>query len=338
MSSPDPVSRSPSPSSSEAPTALGKSKQNHLPGFTSLSPQVLVQDADPSTLPATPKDPTTIILYSWGDALPKHVSKYVEGYRALFPAAKIVLIFSPILRALYTTLAQRAKTMIPVIEAVFGQGSTTTLVPRLSLARESSPAAKRVLVQVMSNTGGINFASTLHAYRQLVGPDAPPFPVDMMVCDSTPGSTVFMTNIGPWSKALALGAASYLPWPFVVTRALAVVFLAAVNSMAILMRETSAAVFSVAAVNDPHLLDIKARRLYLYSKEDDIIHWEDIEKHAADAREKGYQVAEGEMFEGTGHVGHLRAHPEQYWKAIQRVWEETVNGVKEKANEVAKVY
>lgn len=338
MSSPDPVSRSPSPSSSESSAALEKPKHDHLPGFTSLSPQVLVQDAAPSALPATPNDPTTIILYSWGDALPKHVAKYVEGYRALFPAAKIVLIFSPILKALYTTLAQRSKTMIPVIEAVFGQGSTTTPSPRLSLARESSPAAKKVLVQVMSNTGGINFASTLHAYRQLVGPDGPSFPVDMMVCDSTPGSTVFMTNIGPWSKALAVGAASYLPWPFVVTRALAVVFLAAVNSMAVLMGETSAAVFSVAAVNDPHLLDIKARRLYLYSKEDDIIRWKDIEEHAAEARAKGYQVAEGEMFEGTGHVGHLRAHPEQYWKAIQRVWGETVDGVRETGKDVEKVY
>ncbi|KAM7199026.1 Eukaryotic protein of unknown function (DUF829) domain containing protein [Rhypophila sp. PSN 637] len=333
MSLPEPVSRSPSPS-----TAVEKTKVNHLPGFTTLSPQVLVQDADSTVSPASHTDPTTVILYSWGDALPKHVSKYVEGYRTLYPAAKIVLIFSPILKALYTTLSVRSKTMIPVIEAVFGVGSTTTLVPRLSLARQNCPAAKRVLVQVMSNTGGINFASTLHAYRQLVGPDAPPFPVDVMVCDSTPGSTVFMTNIGPWSKALAVGAASYLPWPFFVTRALAVVFLAAVNGMAVLMRETSAAVFSTAAVNDPHLLDIKARRLYLYSKEDDIIYWQDIEKHAAAAREKGYQVAEGEMFEGTGHVGHLKGHPEQYWRAIRRVWEEKANCDKGPAKEVTKIY
>ncbi|KAK3324978.1 hypothetical protein B0H66DRAFT_547183 [Apodospora peruviana] len=300
---------------SESTTLIEKKPEEVLPGFTKLSKQILVKSPSTSSQ-SSPTDPTTIIIYGWGDARPKHIAKYVSGFETLFPAAKIVLIFSPILKALYQVLETRAKTMHPVLEAVFGSTSVEAL---------TSPSAKkeRILVQVMSNTGGINFAATLYAYRQIVGPGHPPFPHQMLVCDSTPGSTHFMTNIGPWSKALAVGAATYLPWPFVITRALAVVFLATMHGLAVLIGEQSAAEFSTGAVNDPSLCDVGAKRLYLYSKEDDIIFWYDIEEHAAMARGKGYDVA-GEVFEGTGHVGHLRAHPEQYWAAIKGRWEEAV--------------
>jgi hypothetical protein len=199
--------------------------------------------------------------------------------------------------------------MAPVIDAVFG-----------GAAEEDSAAAharERVMVTCMSNTGGINFAATLHAYRERFGA---PLPYALLVCDSTPGNTEFLRNVAPWSRAMALGAAGFFPWPFGVTQALAAVFLAAVHAAAWVTGNVSAAEFSVEAVNDAEGLSVRsAAKLYLYSKADDIISWRDIEEHAADAVSKGYDV-ELRMFEDTPHVGHMKGHPEMYWGAIADRW------------------
>ncbi|KAK3328647.1 hypothetical protein B0T19DRAFT_196402 [Cercophora scortea] len=306
--------------------ASATERESLLLGFTPLNPQVYFQDPPPLSSPSSPLDPTTVILYGWGDARPKHVQKYVDGYRTLYPSAKLVLIYSPILKALYQTLEARSHSMVPILETVLGRSikSSTYAEDRTLRSALHTHASDRVLVHVMSNTGGINFAATLHAYQQS-DPDAKPFPHQMLVCDSTPGSTHFLSNIAPWSRALALGVAGYLPWPFLLTQGLAAAFLGTLHGVGWLLGMPSAADFSTNAVNDPALSDINARKLYLYSKADDIIYWEDLEEHAAQARERGYTV-DMEMFEGSPHVGHMRAHPEQYWAAIARTWKAAVGG------------
>ncbi|KAK4130366.1 DUF829-domain-containing protein [Trichocladium antarcticum] len=281
-------------------------------GFKKLSKQVYVQEGNPRL--QDPSHPTTIIIYGWGDARPKHVSKYVDGYRNLFPHARIVLIFSPILKALYQTLESRSRTMVPVIEAIY-----PGMLENPDTKKKSD---ERVLLQVMSNTGGMNCAATMNAYTHITKGHL--FPHDLLIGDSTPGSTHFLPNVGPWSRAMALGPAPWLPWPFVVTQALAAVFLACLHGFGWVIGAISAAEFSTAAVNNPTLSNTSAKRLYLYSKKDDIIHWEDIETHAADARQKGWDVS-AELFEGTPHVGHMRAHPAQYWAAIAAAWKEAVS-------------
>jgi len=285
-------------------------------GFKKVSNQVYIQDGEPSG--QDPSHPTTVIIYGWGDARPRHVAKYVEGYRQLFPHARIVLIFSPILKALYQTLEARSRTMVPVIEAIYPEA----LGSPDAAEEEKKKTDERVLLHVMSNTGGMNCAATMNAYSKHTGGRR--FHHDMLVCDSTPGSTHFLPNVGPWSRAMALGAARWFPWPFVVTQALAAMFLGCLHGFGWLIGATSAAEFSTGAVNDPRLSETSAKRLYLYSKEDDIIHWEDIERHAADARQKGWSVS-AEVFEGTPHVGHMRLHPEQYWGAIAAAWKEAAN-------------
>ncbi|KAL2262654.1 hypothetical protein VTK26DRAFT_579 [Humicola hyalothermophila] len=284
-------------------------------GFKKLSDQVYVREGDPSS--QDPSHPTTVVIYGWGDARPRHVVKYVDGYRKLYPHARVVLIFSPILKALYQTLEARSRSMIPVIEAVYPEileGKNNT---------DKARSKERVLLHVMSNTGGMNCAATMNAYSQLTSGRAV-LPHHLLVCDSTPGSTHFLPNVGPWSRAMALGAhARWLPWPFVVTQALAALFLGCLHGFGWLVGATSAAEFSTRAVNDARLSDEAAKRLYLYSKEDDIIYWEDVEKHAADARQKGWSVS-AEVFQGTPHVGHMRGHPDQYWAAISTAWKEAV--------------
>ena len=58
---------------------------------------------------------------------------------------------------------------------------------------------------------------------------------------------------------------------------------------------------------------------YLFSKEDRMIEWRDIEEHANEARIKGWRVSEI-IFQGSGHCAHLVMDEEKYIEAVSRVW------------------
>ncbi|KPM35868.1 hypothetical protein AK830_g10703 [Neonectria ditissima] len=286
---------------------MGK-KLPSIPGFVAVSDQILVQDnKDESQRPLD--HPQVILIFGWGDCLPKHVAKYSEGYRELFPHSTQIVILAPIAKVFFTDLQQRSDQMTPVLKA---------LDALTSAADGETPT---ILAHAMSDTGGTNYASTLNAFRLRHNE---PLPHQLLVLDSTPGSP-FMTwqNLKRWSRAMTLGTAAYFPWPFVVTQAIwGLTLLLSICAWWLTGREPPA-VFSIRAIDDATFETKSARRLYLYSQEDDLIPWEDIESYRAQATEKGYET-DAEMFEGTGHVGHMRMFPDKYWGAIQTSWRRAI--------------
>lgn len=286
------------------PSVMAPKKMPSVPGFTAHSDQVFVREADQSD--KAPADhPDVVMIYGWGDGLPKHVSKYAEGYLGLFPYAKQIVVLSPIQKAFNSDLQQRSDSMLPVIKAVFPSG-------------EEAP--KKILAHTMSNTGAVNYAAMLNAYQQLYNT---PCPHQLLVMDSTPGGTNFWANLSRWSRAMALGTAGWFPWPFAVTQGIWAVWLMVNGFYEALIGRESAGGWSSKAVNDGQYEVDGARRLYMYSKEDDLIHWGDIEEHAALSRKLGRE-ADVEVFEGSGHVGHMRMHGEQYWNSILASWKRAI--------------
>ncbi|KYK55108.1 uncharacterized protein DCS_07070 [Drechmeria coniospora] len=282
--------------------AMGR-KAPAIVGFTALSEQVFLRPrarADDGA--ASAGDPGTVIIYGWGDGLPKHVAKYADGYRQLYPAARQVVVLSPIAKAMFSDLQQRSGHMTDVVDAVFDGAES----------EEHS-----ILVHTMSNTGAVNYAATLHAYRERYGK---PLPHRVLVMDSTPGSTeLTAANVGRWSRAMALGTAASFPWPFTVTQAIWGLVLCLSSAYGWIVGRESAGSWSRRAANDERYETKSARKLYLYSKDDDLIASDDIERHAAEARRDGWE-ADTELFRGSGHVGHMRTHPTQYWAAIRTSW------------------
>ena len=63
------------------------------------------------------------------------------------------------------------------------------------------------------------------------------------------------------------------------------------------------------------------RARYLYSKEDRMIDWTDVEQHAEVARRKGWRVEEV-LFEGSGHCAHLSMDRRRYVDAVNSVWDD----------------
>ncbi|KAI8629664.1 hypothetical protein F5Y19DRAFT_431405 [Xylariaceae sp. FL1651] len=284
-----------------------------FPGHTPIANRIFIRnektssDSESIRSKTTAADPTTILIYGWGDGLPKHVSKYSDGYHALFPSARIVVIINPILAATVQTLRKRTDAMMPVIDTVFPT---------------KADGSERIILHVMSNTGGIYAAATLNAYRERYGEDAP-LPHHLCVSDSTPGGMDFGTEVGRWGRAMAMGMPKWFPWPFKVTQIICIIFLYMVTYLALAAGIEPSGEYSIKAFLNNSIATPRALRLYMYSKEDDLIYWEDLEKHAAVARSNGYKTVL-EMFKGSPHVGHMRLHPEQYWGTILKKWRQTM--------------
>ncbi|OJJ43553.1 hypothetical protein ASPZODRAFT_73903 [Penicilliopsis zonata CBS 506.65] len=283
-----------------------------FPGFTPLSDRVYVRDghdkmqAMQAMQDSTPDAPTSIIIFGWGDGMPKHVSKYADGYLELFPCARILVVISGTLQASNQGLESRVHAMMPIIDLVF---PTPT---------GSGNGEERILLHVMSNTGGIFAGATVVAYQQRHGAEHR-FPHRLIVCDSTPGSLDFASQVGRWSHAMAVGTAKHFPWPVAITQALWYVFLWSNWAWERVRGAEPSGVWATRVLNDHAITLRDAHRLYLYSKEDEIIWWEDLEENVARVRQLGYS-ADLEMFHGSPHVGHMRMHPEQYWARILSCW------------------
>ncbi|KAG5981669.1 hypothetical protein E4U55_002705 [Claviceps digitariae] len=298
-----------------------------FPGFTAHSDQIFSRSGealqDGQAIPSQHEhDPTTVLIYGWGDGLPKHVAKYADGFRKLFPYANQVVVLSPISKAMFSSLRQRTDHMLPVLNLLFP--FTQAVHQHQDHDHDPDHDHARILVHTMSNTGAVNYAATLNAYRQTYNR---PMPHHLLIMDSTPGRThLSFSNLSRWSRAMALGTAAWFPWPFIITQiTCGVILLLHMLLHGWLLGRQSAGAWSIWAVNQSHLESMGARRLYLYGRQDDLIPWEDIERHVAQTRQLGW-VVDAEVFEGTGHVGHMRVHPERYWGAVGRSWEGVVRG------------
>ncbi|KAL7619857.1 hypothetical protein AAE478_010402 [Parahypoxylon ruwenzoriense] len=279
-----------------------------FPGFTPISDRIFMRNEDSDPIYTTPEKaptdhPTTIIIYGWGDGLPKHVVKYVDGYHKLFPAARILMVISSTFGAIYESLEQRTTAMLPIIDIAFPA---------------AADGSEKVILHAMSNTGGIYAAATLNAFQRRHGAGKA-LPHHFCVCDSTPGSLVFSTEVGRWSRAMTLGTAKVFPWPFGFTQRMWWTLLYALHLLEKAIGREPSGVYSCRVFLDHSMASPRAPRLYMYSKADDLIWWEDVEAQAAKAKSSGYTTIL-EMFEDSPHVGHMRMHPDRYWSAVERCW------------------
>lgn len=282
-----------------------------FPGFTPLSNRVYLRNGLEKANPAPADEPTTIVIFGWGDGMPKHVLKYSDGFHELYPSARILVLLSGTFQASNQPENDRIEAVMPIIDTIF---PTPT---------GSDPAEpERVLLHAMSNTGGIFLAAAFVAYQKRHGTDKQ-LPHQLLVCDSTPGGLDFASQVGRWSRAMAVGTSKYFPWPFMVTHALWYAFLWGNWAWERLRGAEPSGNWATRVCLDHSVCSVEPTRLYLYSKEDEIIWWEDLEANIAMVKASGFPHVEAEIFEGSSHVGHMRMHPEQYWNRITSSWKAT---------------
>lgn len=71
------------------------------------------------------------------------------------------------------------------------------------------------------------------------------------------------------------------------------------------------------AYRDGQLWDRTVPRLYLYSKSDEVVGWQDVRDHAEEARKAGYEAVREEVFETAPHVGLPREDFGRYWGIVE---------------------
>ncbi|CAI0650141.1 unnamed protein product [Colletotrichum noveboracense] len=275
------------------------STQGALPQMRALSPNTFLYEP-PSAAP-DPGSPQLIAIFAWMSAQDVHIAKYTSRYMALYPTARILLVKCPFIHTLSVRIARREiKPAVSVVRA---------------LADATPPGeAKRpqLLLHVFSNGGASNLSKffDLYAAADRAGRGLDSLPPHVSVYDSCPGGFHWMRSYRALSavfpRFLAPLVHVFIGWFWIFQVPFG-------GRHGFLGRMW-------AALKQKALLQSEQRRVYLYSREDEMIYWGDVEKHANEAREVGFRVGR-ERFEGSQHVAHARTDGERYWGAVRELWD-----------------
>ncbi|OJJ08605.1 hypothetical protein ASPVEDRAFT_47742 [Aspergillus versicolor CBS 583.65] len=261
-------------------------------------------------IPPTP--PTSlIILCTWlGGASPRRIAKYTDGYASHFPSAAILLITTTLsditlrsFSAIRSRLAPAREKIahfihpssgspIPILLHIFSHGGSNTATQLVQSIKADDPAAHTAFISALKL---VIFdccpgdSSLLRSYNAAAV--SLPSPTEQPIAHFV-GKSVLYPAIGTISALQAVGA---------------------MRSVEDLRTE----------LNDPGLFGKSARRFYLYSREDEMVRWQDVERHLREGREKGF-VADGVRFETGPHCALAMVDEERYWTSVQRAWEGTI--------------
>lgn len=241
------------------------------------------------------------------DAQEPHLAKYTAKYQALYPDSYILLIRSFVYHFVVSKFPGEIAPSVPVIRSILAEGDGA-----------GSSDHPEMLVHVFSNGGStaLKYLYDLFPKQAAKQGESSTLPTHVTIFDSAPGRF-------QWSRSVTAFSMSAARSNFVVRMF--------VTAMAHLM----SALYWVLTVpwgrggflertwlahNVKTKNQTETRRTYIYSKEDKLVNYRDIEEHAAQAREQGYQVTL-EEFKGTAHVAHARGDEARYWSIVRDTWE-----------------
>lgn len=282
--------------------------KNPFKGFTPLSSNgniYLYTPSEPvksgSTTTRHTRDsptPDLIILSTWMGALPKHILKYTAAYQSSYPTSTLVVITNDILDIVFRPnwlQRRRAQAAIDFIHDF-----------------TSNHKGAKVLLHSFSNGGGQQVVQLARGYRTKYKEG---LPITALALDSCPGAG---RDFAEGMKAIVLAvppALRFLAKP--------VVFLLMCYFYLIthLFRMKNVIDHTREGLLDEDVVEKSVPRVYIYSKEDKLVGYQQVEEHAAEAKKEGYRTERVE-FTGSGHVQHMMQDPETYWGAITNVLKE----------------
>ena len=246
---------------------------------------------------STQDGPSLVVLCTWMSAHRKHISKYTQQYRQQYPKAEILVIESEVADLTYRTNSSQQARLQPARDV---------LLSHTSQGAEGHGQRKAVL-HIFSNGGSqsaIQLATSLPKSIRLQAFSA-------IIFDSCPGTATYSRTV----RALTLSMpksplTKYLGAPilrFVVFLLYLVLFVTRAEDAITKIRKQ---------LNDHKLFSPDVPRLYIYSKADQLVPYQDVKSHGDDARIKGYGATSEVVFEASAHCAHAMVHKEQYWEAV----------------------
>ncbi|KAL4816301.1 hypothetical protein BDW67DRAFT_184798 [Aspergillus spinulosporus] len=258
------------------------------------------------------KNPALIVLCTWlGGATPRRIRKYVSHHRQLFPGSAILLLTTGMIDITIRSISairSRLKPAREIIRRILGLQ-----------AGGAEKTSKGVLLHIFSH-GGSNIA--LQLILSMQNPKHPSgihrLPLLGIIFDSCPGDTTFTRNYHASVHSLPhappsiqwLSQALLFPTIGVVTGLQALGIMSSISKMQ-------------KQFNDSLVISARVPRLYLFSKADETIRWEEVQAHLDDARIRGYNVYSA-IFHKSPHCALILEDEKRYWGAIQQFWEQIV--------------
>ena len=232
--------------------------------------------------------PRLIVICSWMGAASKHITKYTDGYRQVFPETTILLIQS----TLYTF--------------TFGYDLTPAVELIGSFAKD---AGKGPIVLHAYSNGGANNATLLTKHLK---ENCSLLAFDKMILDSCPGRA----ELASGTRAVTLSLPNQY---FVRTVGWYLVYLTLlIYKLANEALHIEDAVSRIRRnLNNTELFPQATPRLYLYSQGDAMVDFGDVHDHADEARQSGYKVVGELLFSKAPHCALLNENPERYWDAVK---------------------
>ncbi|KAL3486646.1 hypothetical protein BJX62DRAFT_246618 [Aspergillus germanicus] len=269
--------------------------------LTKLSPQIFLSD------PPDSKPSNKLIILSLFMNAPLRISqKYIAHYRRLAPHARILVLTSSTSDiVLPPNQKRRCKELAPALEvlraSLAAQASTST--------SEATSDGKELSIHIhlFSNGGVYSTTSLLQSYRSATGHALPNISI---ILDSAPGTPGFVGGMRSFSAVL--------PRNIILRSVGQISFLVILSFLWVLscLGFVDSVTAGRRAMNEKGLIGGEPRRVYIYSNEDKMVDWEDVEEHAKEAGENGWEV-QMERFEGSGHVDHMRRDEGRYWGIVE---------------------
>ena len=240
-------------------------------------------------------DPDLIILLSWGAAPPRNIVKYTTQYTTFYPRARILLIRTAFNDLIFHTTTSQQKPLAPAVDIILANPN------------------RKTLVHLFSNAGAYKLRELAYAYQRTTGSR---ISFDSLILDSSPGRPHWLNS--------ATAMKSNLPKVFIVR--IVGIFIIYAYLFYLWLKYKLFGILPISqhiwdALNKETLIDPTANRLYIASRSDDMIEFDDVEAHRDVARQKGWR-ARLEEFVGSKHVAHPLVDKERYWRLVREHWEQ----------------
>ncbi|KAG2132949.1 hypothetical protein DEU56DRAFT_889024 [Suillus clintonianus] len=279
-----------------------------LEGFSMIGTEVYLRDIREQGQDLDTTSPNVILIFGWMGAQFRHLRNYTHAYTKLYPNASQIVVRCNT-DMLWTTISTRERRLMPVIDA---------LEALHCLPSSSAQRRPRILTHVFSNGGSLQVTCLSHMLQQKYGSASVQGPLtSALILDSCPTITRL--------KALKLALSAIVRNPIVryIVLTFAHVMYFVRFGLSLLLGSQMMLVADVHTdMWNPCVLPwmgIHTPRLYLFSRKDKLILWQEVMHHAKTAKERGMDVR-CELFEESEHVMHIRVEPERYWSSVQEVW------------------
>ncbi|KAF3398223.1 hypothetical protein F1880_006183 [Penicillium rolfsii] len=281
-----------------------------LEGFNAIGESIYLHRPPVHAFP-DPTSPSLVILCTWvGGATPRRINKYLAQYQELFPTSSLLLITTSVsdaafrpLRWIRANLKPARDTINQIVGGEVGQTPAKT-----------SSSQRGILLHLFSHGGGI-IASQL-ALSMKGEPDCGDLffhHLRTIILDCCPGDDSFARMYEAARVSLPQTPVAQLLGKTVMYPALAVLNTIQQAGLARAVKDLRD------ILNASSTFGSRPRRLYISSKEDVVIGWEDVQSHLEDARNRGYSVGQV-LFEQGPHCGLVMEDPTRYWDAVKKFW------------------